>query len=213
MKSTTKLAEEFIMKHASIRDCLRKRLINYSQLARHIAKELGIEKKTSMEAILIACRRYAQKISKSSDQEAQIQKVFRNSSIELKTNIAVIIIDKRMYSDNLISVERKIRKRADLFYAIEGTSAFTIIVSENYLGEIKKIFGRKIKKSNMNLAMITLKSSTDLEQVPGVMAQLFSLLSERGINIVECMSCWTDTIIIVNSSDVSRALDCLNFQD
>lgn len=211
MKTISKQTEDFISDHPSIRDCLKKGVINYSRLARLIAKELKIEKSTNMEAILVACRRYVSKLKGINTQEDKILKVYKGSSLELKTKIVTVIIDKRIYSDNLISIEKKIRQKADTFYAIEGTSVFIIITSENYLDEIKHIFGRKVKKTTKNLAMITIKSAQDLEEIPGVMAQLFSLFGERGINIVECMSCWTDTIIVVEDKDLQKAITFLNF--
>ena len=62
MTTTTELTEKYLSEHPSIKDCLKKGIINYSKLSRTIAKELNIEKKTSIEAILIACRRYEAKI-------------------------------------------------------------------------------------------------------------------------------------------------------
>jgi len=63
MTTITKRTEQYLASKPSIRDCLKKRVVNYSQLARLIRKELK-DKKITMEAILIACRRYAHKIQK-----------------------------------------------------------------------------------------------------------------------------------------------------
>ena len=56
-KNTTELTHEYVHEHPHIKHCLKQGLINYSSLARFIAKELDIEKKTSKEAILIAAGR------------------------------------------------------------------------------------------------------------------------------------------------------------
>jgi len=98
-----------------------------------------------------------------------------------------------------------------MFYAIEGASAFTIIVSEKYLDEIKEVFKRNIIKVTKDLALITLKSDEDLEDVPGVVSFIYSLFSENGINIVETMSCWTDTIVLIKENDISNVMKFLKF--
>ena len=59
--SIQKRTEEYIKHHPSIKDCLKKDIVNYSALARLISKELKIK---SIEAISVACRRYQEKIKK-----------------------------------------------------------------------------------------------------------------------------------------------------
>jgi predicted regulator of amino acid metabolism with ACT domain len=113
--------------------------------------------------------------------------------------------------EKLLEMEKKTRKTADPFYAIEGTKVFTIILSEKYLDDFKKLFGRNILKTSKNLTMITIKSPTDMENTPGVIAYITSLFSEHGINIVETMSCWTDTIFIVTEQDMPVVMQFFNF--
>ena len=58
MANITKLTEHYISEHPSIKDALKKGLINYSKLTRQIAEDMDIELKKNFDAILIACRRY-----------------------------------------------------------------------------------------------------------------------------------------------------------
>ncbi len=211
MPTTTELTEKFVSEHPSIKDCLKKGIINYSKLARMIAKELGIGKKTSIEAILIACRRYAEKLKKEKVLEDKIINVLKNSSLEIKNKIIVVTIDKKIYMDNLINIEKKIRKTADIFYAIEGVNVFTIITSEKYLEELRNLFKRNIVKTSKNLAMIILKSPKEIETVPGITAYLYSLFGDHGINIIETMSCWTDTIFVIEEKDIAAVMKLLKF--
>ena len=69
MPTKTELTEQYLAEHPSIKDCLKNGIINYSKLSRKIAKELNIEKETSIEAILIACRRYEMKIKEEKQLE------------------------------------------------------------------------------------------------------------------------------------------------
>jgi hypothetical protein len=64
---------------------------------------------------------------------------------------------------------------------------------------------------NRNLAEVTIKSPEDIETTPGAYAYLCSLLGENNINIVETLSCWTDTIFLVREEDVGRVMSLLRF--
>ncbi|MFH1590783.1 MAG: hypothetical protein ABIC95_02545 [archaeon] len=211
MPTTTEQSQGYLREHPSIKDCLKKGVINYSRLARRIAKDLDIEKDTSMEAILIACRRYAEKLKGEPETEEKIRDVVRQSEVTIKNRIATLIVDKRIYVDHLIDVEKKVRKGADTFYAIEGVGVYTVIVSERYVPELKKLFSRHILHSMGGLSLIILKTSEDIEFTPGVNAFLYSIFSEHGINIVETMSCWTDTIFVIEDKDVPDAMQFLRF--
>jgi len=141
----------------------------------------------------------------------KIIEILKKSELEIKNRIAVVIIDKKIYMENLIEIEKKIRRMADTFYAIEGTKVFTLILSEKYVDELKSVFEKNILKISKNLAMITIKSPKDLENTPGVISYISSIFSERGINIVETLSCWTDTIYVISEDDISTVMNFLNF--
>ena len=209
MPTTTELTENYLIEHPSVKDCLKKGIINYSRLARKIGKELGIEKRSSMEAILIACRRFALKIKTEPVLEEKILTILKKSELEIKNKIAAVILNKRASFDAFPQLEAKARKTGDVFYFIEGSTVFTVIASEKYLEELQKLFRRDIVKVSKKLAMVTLKSPEDLENTPGVVSYLYSLVSEQGINIVETMSCWTDTIFIIEEKDLSALLGVL----
>jgi len=212
MATITKQTQKYISEHPSIKDAMKKGVVNYSKLSRLIAKDLRLEK-TNMEAILIACRRYAEKLGgkELKIQEDKILGVLKKSELEIKNKIVAIIIDKKLYMDNLLEIEKKIRKKADMFYALEGTDVFTVIVSEKYLEEIKEMFKKNILKITKNQVMITVKSGEDLENILGVLSYLYSLFSDNGVNIMETISCWTDTIIVINEEDLGKVMSFLKF--
>jgi len=211
MATITELTHQYLSEHPSIKDCLKNNIINYSRLSRRIAKELAIEKESTMEAILIACRRYSDKIRKEAVQETKIRSILKKSELDIKNRIIVAIVDKRFFMDHLIKIETIIRKQADLFYAIEGTGTFTIITLEKYQDEIRSIFKANLKKLTNDLALITIKSPEDLEGTSGVVDYLYSIFGENGVNIVETMSCWTDTIFVISEDDVQKVIKFLKF--
>jgi hypothetical protein len=211
MPTTTELTEKYLEEHPCIKDCLKHGIINYSKLSRKIANEIDIEKKTSLEAILISCRRYEAKLKNEKILEDKILDILKRSELEIKNKIVTAIIDKKGYVENLIEIEKRIRRTADVFYAIEGTRVFTLIISEKYLEDLQTLFDKNMIKISKNLAMITIKSPKDLENTPGVIAYISSIFSGHGINIVETMSCWTDTILVISENDIATVMNFLRF--
>ena len=77
--------------------------------------------------------------------------------------------------------------------------------------KIKQIFRNKILKENKNLVEVILKSPKQIETTTGVISYLYSLLGENGINIYETLSCWTDTIFLIEEKYLSRVVELLMF--
>ena len=209
--SITKLTENYILEHPSVKDCLKNGLINYSSLSRKIASELNINLKNNFDAILIACRRLKRKLKKEDIFEDNILKILKKSKIEIKNKIIAIVMEKDIFFGNLIHLEKEIKKTKEIFRVIESTSAITIITSEEFADLIRKYFKTKIILENKNLAEITIKSPREIETTPGTYAYLCSLFGEKGINIVETLSCWTDTIFLVKENDVGKVMGLLRF--
>ena len=50
MVNITKITENYINKHPSVKDCVKNKLINYSSLTRQIAKNENIDLKKNFDA-------------------------------------------------------------------------------------------------------------------------------------------------------------------
>ena len=211
MPNITKLTENFISEHPSVKDCLKNGLINYSSLSRKIASDLNINLKKNFDAILIACRRFQRKLKKEEIFEKNILRILKNSKIEIKNKIIVLVLEKDVHFETLIHIEKEIKKQKEIFRIIEGASAITIIAAEEFADLIRKNFRNKIITENTQLAEITIKSPKEIETTPGAYAYLCSLFQEKGINIVETLSCWTDTIFLVDEKDAGKVMGLLRF--
>jgi len=209
--NTTELTIEYIKEHPYIKSCLKKGLINYSSLARLIAKELKIEKKTSKEAILIAARRFQDKLKKEISFEKKIKELLSKSEIEIKTKIAVFILEKGINLDKIDDIQKNIRKEVGSFYILEGSDNYTIISQDKYASLIEKKFKLRIIKKHDSLVMVNFKSSKEIEKMKGVLSYITSLFAENDINILEFLSCWTDTLFIIDRDDLNKAVNILNF--
>jgi len=211
MANITKLTEQYIAEHPSIKDCLKKGLINYSSLTRQICKDSDLDLKKNFDAILIACRRYHRKIGKETVLENKIIEILKDSKLEVKNKIVVVLVEKDIYYGHIIELQKEIKKKSELFHIIEGSNTITVVTSHEFLINIKKLFKNKIIKVTEDLAEVTLKSSEDLENTPGVIAYLTNLLAENGINIIETMSTWTDTLFVISEKDIAKVMGLLRF--
>ena len=210
-KTTTEVTIEFIKEHPDIKSCLKKGLINYSSLSRMIAKELDIEKKTSKEAILIAARRFREKIKKEEVYEHRIRELLSKSEIELRNKIIVFILDKDFNPDFIDGFQKKIRKESGTFFLLEGSGNYTLITQEKYEAIIEPKLKNSIIQKTKNLALVNFKSPKEIEHIYGVVAYITSLFAENGVNILEFLSCWTDTLFIIKAEDANKTLSFLRF--
>ena len=94
---------------------------------------------------------------------------------------------------------------------IEGVSAITLITVEEFGKEVKKLLKHYILEETSGLVEVVLKSPPAIEETAGIMGYLYSLLGENGINIVETMSCWTDTLFVIHEKDLGKAMELLKF--
>ena len=211
VKTTSELTTDYVKKHPAIISCLKKNLINYSSLSRFIAKELEIEKESSVEAILVALRRFQKKLEDNSKNDNRVIEILKNSEILLKNKITVLIYEKKNFLESIVEFQKKVHNLRGVFYTLEGTSTFTVITQEKYIKELKEICSSNIIKENNELALVRIESSEEIEDVPGVVAFLTYIFSENEINILEFISSWTDTLFIIDKKSVDKVLELLNF--
>jgi len=200
---------EYIENHPSIRNCLKKGLINYSALARQIAKELDQEKESSFDAIIIACRRFSEKSSYGEDLDATILQLFNNGKFEIRNRVSVLIIDSSVGLENLIQSVNKIIQKSDNFHLIQGTKTFNLVIDDEFAKEIELKFKPYVIKSTNSLVQLTHKTDPKIKDTRGFLTFLTGLFADNGINIYEAVSSWTDTIFLIDKKDTEKAVSLI----
>jgi hypothetical protein len=199
----------FISERPHVKDCLRLGLINYSSLARMICKA---EKIKRYDGVLMACRRYSKMIKSSSALSYTQRKLLRDAKFRLRSKMMVAIVDKMSDYDRLSMLQQKVKSQRGDFNVIEGEEALTIITNDQYYSLIKETFKQKIKRTVLGLVQLTMLFDEKIETTPGVVVFIYSLLAEKGINVLEEMSCWTDLMLILEESDAAAAMQVLNIK-
>jgi len=209
--NVTKLTEQYIAEHPFVRYCLKRGLINYSSLTRQICHDLSLNVKKNFDAVLIACRRFYNKIKKEPVLDKKILDILRDSKVEIKNKVTTVVLEKNIMVSNLLYIEKEANSLMETFHIVESASVITIITSNELSKKIKKIFKNKIIRENKNLVEIILKSTKQIVTIPGVISYLSSLLSQNNINIHEILSFWTDTIILIDEKDLNKTMELLRF--
>lgn len=206
--STASVVREYIDTHPSIKDGMRMGIINLSALARRIMDEKGIR---SEEAALMACRRY-ELDPKSKINEEAILKVLRRSKLEIRTKVVTMTVRTswHMYA-KLEKVMSTLRGRDQNVHVIQGTAGVTIICDGAVAKEVRDILGEdEILKEEKDLVELIVNSPDVIEDVPGILAFLASSLSSKGINFLEVISCYKDTMFVIEQKDMMAAFDTIN---
>ena len=169
-------------------------IVNFSALARLVQKELGIR---NYQAVKAAIRRYAGHIeSVKGTIEARALRVLKENRISLFDGVHVII------SDSELEIENDAKVKIERYWVYLTRK------------DVMKGLGRKaresIVKAHSNCSTIIVYSEENLESSSGVVAFLTSLLAEQNINVMEFISCYTETIIVVGKEDALRSYEILS---
>ncbi|HVL48218.1 MAG TPA: hypothetical protein VM889_06655 [Candidatus Thermoplasmatota archaeon] len=206
--STASAVRDYIDAHPSVKDCLRMGIINLSALARQIMEEKGLK---SEEAALVACRRYELDPKAKVNEEA-ILLVLRRSKLEIRTKVSILTMRPswHIYS-KLEKAMSAMRGRNHPLHVIQGTGSVTVITDGSVSGEIRQILGEEeMLKEQKNLVELIVTSPDVIEDVPGIMAYLSTSLSSKGINFIEVISVYKDTMFVIEERDMMASFDTLN---
>jgi hypothetical protein len=189
----------YIKRRPFLKELLRERIVNYSALARKISID-AFGSKEHENAIKMALVRLTRKIEKSeTNLEEAILQLLRHSSLSIKTKISVIISSKEIPD---------LQNHSHSYSESKGI--ITYIVDET---EADRVGAKKLKttiKIESNFNLIVIHSSPELEETPGFIAHILDSLAAEGINIVEFVSCYSDTILVVKQADTTRTHEILS---
>ena len=189
-KSIAQQVRDTIRMRPSMVDALKMRIVNYSALARVLQEEIGIG---SIEATKAAIIRIGEELADERGlQEERVLSILRESKVRLQDKIAVIISSEML----------------DIPYLVTAylTDSYVYIVDQTMLK--RELPG--YVQATRNLVALILISPPRVEATPGFVAFITGLLASREINIVEFISCSTNTVIILDSKDALNAFSLLH---
>jgi hypothetical protein len=192
--STSDEIRVYLKNKPYIKEALTKKIVNFSALARILQKETGIKNHYAVKAAII---RYAEHLGRTRyDIEAKAIPVLKGSRITVMDSMNVIIANRKL--DIVNEAEIKL-------------GDYHIYLTKRMMDKstIKK-FKEDIERINDNCSVILISSPENIEEICGVMAFLTSVFADQGINIVELISFYTETMLLVKKHDLFRAYEILS---
>lgn len=170
-------------------EALEKGIVNLSELSRQMQLELKIGNTTAVKAAL---RRFAAELQRHKQKrEEKVLQLLRRSGIAVYDRKSVLITTKEIETKNGLKVDL-LEKHVYLIDRSDLPERINALVKHE------------------NCTMIVVHSPEELEATPGVVAFLATLLAEQNVNIIEFVSCWTETIMVVEKKDSLKAYEVLS---
>ena len=170
-------------------EALEKGIVNLSELSRQIQEELKTDNTSAVKAAL---RRFSEELQRHKQKrEEKVLQVLKRSGIAVYDRKSVMITSKEISPKSGMKVEL--------------LDKFVYLVDR---GDMPERISTLVKHDNCT--MIVVHSPEELEATPGVVAFLTTLLAEQNVNIIEFISCWTETIIVVEKKDSLKAYEVLS---
>ncbi len=170
-------------------EALEKGIVNLSELSRQIQGELETSNTSAVKAAL---RRFAEDLQRHKQKrEEKVLQVLKRSGIAVYDRKSVMITNKEIEANNALKVDL-LNKHVYLLDRSDLPERVSALVKHE------------------NCTMIVVHSPEELELTPGVVAFLATLLAEQNVNIVEFISCWTETIMVVEKKDSLKAYEILS---
>ncbi|HTD81558.1 MAG TPA: ACT domain-containing protein, partial [Thermoplasmata archaeon] len=162
------------------------------------------------EAVLAACRRYPVEKLRGYSEDA-IRRMLKKSQVQTRTKVAAItVVEGVDVLQRLGDVVEELLDENKVCRLLQVSRGTVIIVDDTSVSRVtKKLRPEHIISVARGLVEIAVTSPETIEKTPGLLAFLSGALASRGINIVEEMSCYTDTIFILDRKDMTRAMEVL----
>lgn len=207
-QSIASLVRKYIESDNSLKKCMQLGIINVSRLSRIIYNELkkqGIN--SSIPSISSAIKRY--KITNPMELYMPY-KVIGSSNISLTTDVGKIVVNRR----SLKTVTEKLSLISDdVIFFSKTVNTFTIVLSKSAFNHILNILNKNNERAieiKTGLSLITIHSTKEIIETPGVINIIYQTLADNGINIEDTTSSYMDTLLLVSNKDAGKAFNVLN---
>ena len=192
MENISELVWLYVKRRPFLKEVLKEGIVNYSALARKISIEL-FNDGSHENAIKMSLIRLSRRMDETeSELEEKILSILKKSSMVIRNKVAVVLASKPLEGIKPIS---QVKSGRHLTYIVDQRD----IDPKKHHGEIRE-----------NLNLIIIESPKNVEEVPGVISFVLGALASEGINVVEFISCSTDTLLVVKQSDTQEAYRILS---
>jgi len=186
---------DYVKNRPYVSEALENNIVNMSQLARAIRRELNLQ---SVHAIKSALRRYSFSLRKSrSFREEKVLRLLRLSKLMVLDNLSIVMTDKEFEIMNKMKI-----KLSDLHYVY--------LVEKGLLKKIREAVKHNLSLIHEDCTALVVNSPEQMETTPGVVWYLTSLLSTQNVYSLAFTSCYTETTIVIERKDAIKSYEILS---
>lgn len=194
--SIQKTVEREIEKKPYIMETLADGLINRRSLSRFLAPTVRrTEKSATIEAIAMAIGR-----AKVTKRRFGVEGLLHKAKVRVRSGVVDFTVEPSESA-------AKMAAKFDVLHLMKGPHGITIIVDEEKAGALRNAMKGMIIREREGVAEIAITTPPAVERTVGWVAFVTGTLAREGINLVEIMSCFTDTVLIVEEKDVAKVMD------
>jgi len=191
MATTANIIRLYLKRRPQLLSMVNNGLCNYSALARKLQREIFPGRKCEFAAIKAALLRMARD-TREVDWEQGVEKILHASTVEVRSDVCVVS------SKGGIGVP--------VIATSNSKSGVMSVVDASYAKQL----GKRGMKVIGDLTLIILCSPRDLQDTPGCVSVMLNAIAAEGINVLEFISCHTDTLMVVRNADAARVYGILN---
>jgi len=210
MVTISHIVQDIINKHVFLQEAINNDIVSYNKLAENIKPEIEkeLDKKVKHNAIVMALRRYAEKL----DQKKERISFNYFGETLLKTDICYIVIQESETSlSNIQKLYDEIEfKLGGIFNVIQGNYEIGIITNQRYKEKFLELLSsEKILKTVDDLVVISLSYSKDFSFTPGILYNVTRFIAWENINILNVLHTPKELSFVVSKKDAMRCYNTL----
>jgi 23S rRNA-/tRNA-specific pseudouridylate synthase len=185
----------YVKNRPYVSEALENNIVNMSQLARAIRRELNIY---SVYAIKAALRRYSLTLRRSrSFREEKVLRLLRLSKLMILDNLSILMTDKEYEIMNKMKI-----KLSDLHYVY--------LVEKGLVKKTRDTIKHGLSLIHEDCTALVINSPEQMETTPGVVWYLTSVLSSQNVYSLAFTSCYTETTIVIERKDAIKSYEILS---
>lgn len=211
MITVPQIVEKIVKASPIISEAFEEKLINYSSLARKLQPEIEAKlyKPVTIGSIVMALKRLKLQTSGTGKLIIALSKI---TDISMRSNlISLTFVNSQTLFRNQSKLLDMASQIPNSFLTIStGIYETSIFISKNLIEEADRIFKDETNKLRVEgLSSITLILPKNAIDTPGIHYSVFKKLYNRGVNVFETASSYTELTIFLYSEETEKAFAAL----
>lgn len=210
MVTISHVVSDILNKQVFLQEAIIHNIVSYNKIANNIKPEIEAKlgKKVKQNAIVMALRRYSEKLEKRKDKSSL--NYFRETL--LKTDVCLIIIEESPEALNKTQelYNKMVFKQGKIFNIVQGNYELGIITNKSNVRNVIETFGKdNILRIVEELVVISLMYSKDYLFTPGVLYNVLRFLAWENINIFNITLTPQELSLVISRDDTMQCYNTL----